>query len=262
MNENKISSGARRYAPPNQGGSSPSHRAHTHREAVWNAAPRPNGIAYPRRGVSGPDRTRARRQPPGHPEDARELSDHPMAGHSTARSVPQRSPSAVVVRSRLEHEEVPQISYFYGIVITIYYRDHDPPHFHAVYGEYQAQIVIATLEAARRESCRLVRRDRREWGTPRQRTRGQLGERPRPGSAGYDRTSPMIRHTTSARVTSVTATDGFVLRVGFDDGTEREVNLEGELWGPMFTPLREDPDLLQPGARRRSARNHCVAQRR
>jgi hypothetical protein len=28
----------------------------------------------------------------------------------------------------------------------MYYRDHDPPHFHAVYGEYQAQIVIETLE--------------------------------------------------------------------------------------------------------------------
>lgn len=28
----------------------------------------------------------------------------------------------------------------------MYYRDHEPPHFHAVYGEYQAQIVIATLE--------------------------------------------------------------------------------------------------------------------
>lgn len=34
----------------------------------------------------------------------------------------------------------------YGIVITMYYRDHEPPHFHAVYGEHQAQIVIATLE--------------------------------------------------------------------------------------------------------------------
>jgi hypothetical protein len=40
----------------------------------------------------------------------------------------------------------PRISAFYGIVITMYYRDHEPPHFHAAYGEHQAQIVIATLE--------------------------------------------------------------------------------------------------------------------
>jgi len=40
---------------------------------------------------------------------------------------------------------VPRISAFYGIVIAMYYRDHAPPHFHAVYGEYEATIVIATL---------------------------------------------------------------------------------------------------------------------
>lgn len=41
---------------------------------------------------------------------------------------------------------MPRISAFYGIVITMYYRDHRPPHFHAIYGEYEAQIAIETLE--------------------------------------------------------------------------------------------------------------------
>ncbi len=41
---------------------------------------------------------------------------------------------------------MPRISAFYGIVIAMYYRDHHPPHFHAIYGEYEAQIVIETLE--------------------------------------------------------------------------------------------------------------------
>jgi Domain of unknown function (DUF4160) len=39
---------------------------------------------------------------------------------------------------------MPRISAFYGIVITMYSSDHAPPHFHARYGEYEAQIVIAT----------------------------------------------------------------------------------------------------------------------
>jgi hypothetical protein len=34
---------------------------------------------------------------------------------------------------------------FYGIVITMYFRDHPPPHFHAKYGEHVAEIEIATL---------------------------------------------------------------------------------------------------------------------
>ena len=39
---------------------------------------------------------------------------------------------------------MPEISRFLGIVIAMYYRDHAPPHFHAVYGEYEATIVITT----------------------------------------------------------------------------------------------------------------------
>ena len=34
---------------------------------------------------------------------------------------------------------------FSGITIHIYYNDHAPPHFHAKYGQYEAQISVATL---------------------------------------------------------------------------------------------------------------------
>jgi hypothetical protein len=37
---------------------------------------------------------------------------------------------------------MPEISCFFGIVIAMYYRDHPPPHFHAEYGSYAAQIRI------------------------------------------------------------------------------------------------------------------------
>lgn len=49
----------------------------------------------------------------------------------------------------------------------------------------------------------------------------------------------------SARVVSVEARDGFVLFLTFADGTERLVDLEGELWGPVFEPLRRDPELFR-----------------
>jgi hypothetical protein len=39
---------------------------------------------------------------------------------------------------------VPEISRFLGIVIAMYYRDHAPSHFHALYGEYEVTIEIAT----------------------------------------------------------------------------------------------------------------------
>ena len=44
---------------------------------------------------------------------------------------------------------MPTISVFFGIVIRMYFDDHDPAHFHAVYGEYQAIIDIETLEVLR-----------------------------------------------------------------------------------------------------------------
>jgi hypothetical protein len=39
---------------------------------------------------------------------------------------------------------MPRISQFYGIAVYMYYRDHAPPHFHAIYGEHDAEIEIAT----------------------------------------------------------------------------------------------------------------------
>lgn len=37
---------------------------------------------------------------------------------------------------------MPQISEFYGISIYMYYEDHNPPHFHAFYGDDKALIDI------------------------------------------------------------------------------------------------------------------------
>ena len=50
-------------------------------------------------------------------------------------------------RSRFKHQELiklPVISVFYGITIKIFQGDHNPPHIHVTYGEFKAQIEIAT----------------------------------------------------------------------------------------------------------------------
>jgi hypothetical protein len=41
---------------------------------------------------------------------------------------------------------MPQISTFLGIIIRMFYRDHNPPHFHAAYAEYEGLIDINKLE--------------------------------------------------------------------------------------------------------------------
>ena len=37
---------------------------------------------------------------------------------------------------------MPALARFFGISIYIFYDDHNPPHFHALYGEYDIEIAI------------------------------------------------------------------------------------------------------------------------
>nr|DAR57955.1 MAG TPA: protein of unknown function (DUF4160) [Caudoviricetes sp.] len=41
---------------------------------------------------------------------------------------------------------MPTISIFFGIIIKMNYREHNPPHIHAEYGEFRASYDIATAE--------------------------------------------------------------------------------------------------------------------
>jgi hypothetical protein len=41
---------------------------------------------------------------------------------------------------------MPQISYFLGVIIRMFYMDHNPPHFHAVYADFEGIIDIENNE--------------------------------------------------------------------------------------------------------------------
>lgn len=57
---------------------------------------------------------------------------------------------------------MPRISSFYGIVVSMYFLDHGPPHFHAESAEHLAKVEIATGKiyegSLPRRDTRLVRR--------------------------------------------------------------------------------------------------------
>lgn len=40
---------------------------------------------------------------------------------------------------------MPEISRFFGIVIRMYFDDHNPPHIHAVYAGHEAQVGIEPI---------------------------------------------------------------------------------------------------------------------
>jgi hypothetical protein len=55
----------------------------------------------------------------------------------------------------------------------------------------------------------------------------------------------MSTRARTARVLSVEPLDGFVVFLTFDDGTQREIDLEPALRGPVFEALRHDLALFR-----------------
>ena len=58
---------------------------------------------------------------------------------------------------------MPRISYFLGIAIYMYFRDHEPAHFHAIYGEYAAMVGITEGEVLSGKLPRRVAALVKEW---------------------------------------------------------------------------------------------------
>ena len=51
---------------------------------------------------------------------------------------------------------MPEISRFYGIIIKMYFNEHNPPHFHVEYQDYEAIVNIETGELTGKISRRAL----------------------------------------------------------------------------------------------------------
>jgi len=58
---------------------------------------------------------------------------------------------------------MPEVSRFLGIIITFNYDDHNPPHFHARYGEYQGIFLIKELRMSDGNLPKRVKNIILEW---------------------------------------------------------------------------------------------------
>ncbi len=52
------------------------------------------------------------------------------------------------------------------------------------------------------------------------------------------------KNTELVGVRSVRVLTGFHVQVEFTDGTRRDIDLEPFLWGPVFEPIRNDPQVF------------------
>ena len=60
---------------------------------------------------------------------------------------------------------LPEVTRFLGIVIKIFCRgEHNPPHIHAVYGEYNGLFDIATMTMFEGDLSNRIQKLVKEWG--------------------------------------------------------------------------------------------------
>ena len=59
---------------------------------------------------------------------------------------------------------MPIIARFYGILIKMYFKEHGIPHFHALYGEFNAVFDIETMEVIEGDLPARAEKLVREWG--------------------------------------------------------------------------------------------------
>ena len=62
---------------------------------------------------------------------------------------------------------MPKVCRWRGIAIEMYQPDHVPPHFHALYAEYEARIAIDTLNVLAGDLSRPVLREVLAWAASR-----------------------------------------------------------------------------------------------
>lgn len=60
-------------------------------------------------------------------------------------------------------QTMPEISRFLGIVIAMYYSEHNPPHFHVIYNEFKATVSINELNVLAGKLPARVRGLVEEW---------------------------------------------------------------------------------------------------
>ena len=112
------------------------------------------------------------RSSPTPPSSHRHKHGYIGNGHSAAHRAAGRA---------VGRRPVPRISEFFGIIISMYYNDHVPPHFHATYAEDRAEVGIDTLALIQGALPRRVLALVLEWASLRRAELQSNGEAARRG---------------------------------------------------------------------------------
>ncbi len=114
-----------------------------------------------------------------------EHSEGTMEGIGTGPECPDNDPCETGGQVH-----VPKVSEFYGIAIYVYYREHDPPHFHAIYAGTEAQVAIDPLAVLRGRIASRAMGLVMEWASSHQEDLRRVWEQAQDGKP-LDRIAPL-----------------------------------------------------------------------
>ncbi len=135
---------------------------------------------------------------------------------------------------------MPRLSEFYGIAIYMYFVDHNPPHFHAIYAEYEALICVDDGSIIRGELPKTAMRLVEQWRTLHYDELTGPTLRNLQRCQGSILSSNVLGMAIMPRVTDVEHHGDRALRVTFSDGLVRELDFGSRLPGILATT---DDDL-------------------
>lgn len=86
---------------------------------------------------------------------------------------------------------MPQISYFFGIVIYMYFKEHNPPHIHAIYGGYKATYEIATAKRSSGNMSKTAEQLIKKWIKLREKELNNVWEQARKNKSPLPSVEPL-----------------------------------------------------------------------
>ena len=135
---------------------------------------------------------------------------------------------------------MPEISRFFGIVIQMYYKDHDPPHFHVRYSGQRALVAIEDSAVLRGQLSPRALALVREWAALHRAELLRDWELAR-AEAELRPIAPLEQHMLK-NVVAAKPLEGYRLHLQFEDGSEGVVDLASHLsFGAYSNRFRTSP---------------------
>lgn len=142
---------------------------------------------------------------------------------------------------------MPEISKFYGIIVSLYWYDHNPPHVHFTYGEYECSISVFDRVVDGEAPAKVIAKVN-EWMNLHEAEILSLWEKAQKGDK-LGRIEPLKEQggSTMLKIVDAEYVKEYELLITFNDGSRKLADLKPYLTGEVFSELLDREKFVQYG---------------